>query len=211
MATNMPRVGSLIVEIFRASREMQPSLAQKWVTASHRAGSRIPESLISESIQRVGELDAVCCAIEDELHLLPPKDGEMDFRFHYLAFLADLWVGAAYAVCYAFASRKIFPGDQEFDALAEDLRLVRVQTEKYEIPSDRKLDAPIEMVTAPGQPGSPRRFRYDKTDPQRAHIGRIGMSDRRSPMWEVIDLNTNTMRWLERRALAERLLDVLAK
>lgn len=210
MAINMPRVGSMIVEAFRASQDMQAS-AQQWVTASHRAGSKIPDSLVSESIQRIGELDALCRAIEDEMHLLPPKEGEMDFRSHYLALLADLWVGAAYAVCYAFANRKLFPGDTEFDTLAEDLRLVRVQTEKYEIPSDKKLDAPITMVTAAGQPGSPRSFHYDKTDPQRAHIGRIGMSDRRSRMWEVVDLKTNSMRWLERRALADRLLNVLMK
>jgi hypothetical protein len=97
-----------------------------------------------------------------------------------LLLLSELWVGSAYAISYAFPDRRIFRGDQEFEALSEDLRLIRVQIEKHQIASDRKLDVPLDMVTPPGQPRTIRTFQYDKSNPLRAHIGRFGLSDRNS-------------------------------
>jgi hypothetical protein len=124
--------------------------------------------------------------------------------------LSNLWVGSAHAIRFAFSDRGLYKGDQDFETLAEDLRLVRVQLEKHQIASDWKLDQPLDMITGPG-PGHPRTFQYNKNDPLRAHIGRWGFSDRRSAMWEVIDVRANSVRWLERRALADQLLNVLAK
>jgi hypothetical protein len=58
---------------------------------------------------------------------------------------------------------------------------------------------------------APERFyEYDKGDPLRAHIPRTGVSDRRSPVWEVIDVKSKAMRWVERRALADSMLDIFS-
>jgi hypothetical protein len=100
----------------------------------------------------------------------------------------------------------------EFQELAEDLRLVQVQAEKHQIPSDRKLTEPLQLSTGPAQPGeAPERFQqYDKDDPLRAHIPRMGFSDRRSPMWEVIEVKSKTTRWIERKALADIMLKIFS-
>jgi hypothetical protein len=205
-------VGNLIVDAFVASRSMNPAIANEWIKASYKGGGQVPESAMLVSIQRLGELDALCRALEDELTVAPPSEGNLDLRPNYLMLLSELWIGAAYAISYAFSDRGLCKGDQEFESVAEDLRLIRVQLEKHQIPSDRKLDEPLDLTTGPGQLGTVRTFRYDKNNPLRGHIGRTGMSDRWSPMWEVIDVKNNiTMRWLERRSLAERLLKALLK
>jgi hypothetical protein len=207
-----PVVGNLIVQAFTASRSSNLSIGDEWIKASFKGGGQVPNSAMFVSIQRLGELDLLCRAIEDELMATPPGEGQPDSRYHYLMLLSELWIGAAYAISYAFSDRGVYKGDQDFEAVHEDLRLVRVQLEKHQIPSDRKLDKPLDLVTAPGQPGPVRTFQYDKKDRLRGHIGRTGMSSRWSSMWEVIDVKNNTtMRWLERRSLADGLLKTLLK
>jgi len=100
--------------------------------------------------------------------------------------------------------------DNQFQQLAEDLRLVRVQLEKHQIASDRKLSDPLIMTTGPSSPGgAPERFsQYDKNDRMRAHIPRMGSSARRSFMWEVIEVNTGSARWIERRSLSDAMLEI---
>jgi hypothetical protein len=207
MTSSRPEIGELIVEAFQTSQKMQSAVMQEWITASFRAGSKIPESAMFSSIQRLGELDAVCRAMEDDLVRRPPT---YDFRFHYLRLLSDLWVGSAYAIGYSFSDRGLFKGDQDFDTVAEDLRLIRVQLEKHQIASDKKLSQPLDLVTDPNQ-GPIRTVQYDKNDQLRAHIGRTGLSEKYSVMWEIIDIRGNTDRWLERRSLADRLLKALSK
>jgi hypothetical protein len=153
----------------------------------------------------------VCRALEDELTRSPPKDGEMDFRDNYLMMFSELRIGAAYAICFALKDAEIAIGRAQLVSLAEDLRLIRVQIEKHQIPSDWKLKEPLPFSTAePGE--APERVTlYDKADPVRAHIGRIGVSDRGSIVWEVVELPTHSMRWIERHTLADAMLDVFSK
>ena len=213
LTPDRPIVGQLITALFGHARSQNPELARRWITASWRTGSKIPGSLAMVSIQRAGELDLVCRALEDELAQFPPKDGEMDFRDNYLMVFSELWIGAAYAICFALKDRKLRLDEPDFVNLAEDLRLVRVQIEKHQIPSDRNLSGPLTLTTGPAKPGEPgeRSFVYDKSDPLRAHIGRTGVSARRSAMWEVIEAKTETARWFERREIADRMLDVFER
>jgi hypothetical protein len=212
MSPAPPPVGQLIVAAFGASRARYHDVYKRWVAASWRTGSKIPESLAMVSIQRIGEVDLVCRSLEDELLQQPAAPGEMDFRDNYLMMFSELWVGSAYAICFALKSRGLLLENEKFRELAEDLRLVRVQSEKHEIPSDKKLIEPLQLSTGRAQPGgAPERFvQYDKDDPLRAHIPRTGMSNRRSPMWEVIDVKSRTMRWIERRTLADAMLDIFS-
>ena len=191
---------------------MHSATAEEWVRVSVKAGGKIPESLAMVSIQRIGELDVLCRALEDEFVAIPSAEGQVDFRLNYLMFMSELWVGAAYAISYALSARGAYKDDPTFEKLAEDLRVVRIQIEKHEIASDRKLDTPLKLRTAPAQSGPVRTFNYDEKDSLKSHIGRTGLSERCSTMWEVIDVkNGSTMRWIERRSLADRTLQSLSK
>jgi hypothetical protein len=88
--------------------------------------------------------------------------------------------------------------------------MIRVQLEKYELPSERKLKTTLAMVRSPLRDDEiePPFYLYDRQDKQRAHIGRRGLSARWSSMWEVIDVKANTSRWLERLDLSDRFLSV---
>ncbi len=178
---------------------------------SWRIGSQLPQSLLPISIQRLGEVDLVCRAVEKELLERPSGDGEMDFRFNYLTVLSEWWVGSAYAVCYTLKDRQILT-DPVFLKLADELRMIRVQIEKYEVPSDKKLTEPL--LFSPTQlredEKEPPIYQYDKNDRLRAHIPRRGLSSRHSAMWEVFDVNADEARWYERMELSDRLLDLLA-
>lgn len=208
-----PGVGKIIVAAFAVSRTKNEDIYKQWIAASWRTGAKIPESVAMASIQRVGEIDAVCRSLEDELLQEPPALNEMDFRDSYLMMFAELWIGSAYAVSYALKDRKILTDRPEFLELAENLRLVRVQLEKHQIASDRTLKAPLQLSTGPSKDDeTPERVvQYDKDDPLRAHIGRKGVSSRWSPMWEVIELKTMTMRWVERRSLADKMLEIFGQ
>jgi hypothetical protein len=212
MSTAPSTVGPLIVSAFAASRAKYHDIYQRWNAASWRTGPKIPGSLAMVSIQRIGEVDLVCRSLEDELLLQPPTPSSVDLRYNYLMMFGELWIGSAYAISYALKSRGLLSENSKFLDLAEDLRLVRVRSEKHQIPSDRDLTEPLQLSTGKAQPGeAPERFyEYDKGDPLRAHIPRTGVSDRRSPVWEVIDVKSKAMRWVERRALADSMLDIFS-
>ena len=204
-------VGQLIVAAFGLSRSKEPKLNERWIWMSHGIGSRLPQSLLSVSIQRLGEVDLVCRALEKELLEQPPRDGEMDFRPNYLGVLSEWWIGSAYAICYTLAVRKILSTD-EFLRLADDLRMIRVQIEKYEVPSDRKLTEPLQFSPTQLRPDEKEApiYTYDKADRLRSHIPRTGLSARWSYMWEVFDVKADASRWFERLELSNRMIDLLS-
>ena len=105
---SVPTVGQLLVAAFGFSRAKNSELNQHWIGMSWRIGSQLPQSLLSVSIQRLGEVDLVCRAVEQELSSSPPRDGEMDLRPNYLAVLSEWWIGSAYAICYTLMDRKNF-------------------------------------------------------------------------------------------------------
>ncbi len=133
-------IGQLLVAVFAAGRMADPELYKRWIAMSFRLGGLLPDSLLSVSVQRAGEVDLVCRALERELVEQPVSAIEMDFRYNYLFVLSEWFIGSVYSVCYTLSSRKFFT-DVNFRTLADDLRMVRVQIEKYELPSDRDLRA----------------------------------------------------------------------
>jgi hypothetical protein len=184
-------IGNLIVAAFGLSRSNEPKLNERWIWMSHRIGSKLPRSLLSVAIQRLGEVDLVCRALESEMLSQPPREGELDLRFNYLVVLSEWWISSAYAICFTLKDRKILD-DPEFLTLADDLRMIRVQNEKFELPSDRKLTEPLKFSPAKLRPDEKEApiYVYDKTDPLRAHIAQKGLSTRRSLVWEVFIFDT---------------------
>lgn len=203
-------IGQLIVAAFGLSRNADPKLSERWIWMSHQIGSKLPRSLLSVTIERLGEVDLLCRAIEREMLSQPPREGELDLRFNFLVVLSDWWISSAYAICFTLKDRKILDGP-EFLTLADDLRMIRVQNEEFELPSDRKLTEPLKFSPAQLRPDEKEApVYYDKTDPLRAHIARQGLSARRSLVWEVFDARAGEGRWFERLELADRMLDLLS-
>lgn len=204
-------VSNLIVAAYNAARSEHAAIYQRWIWMSHRIGSQLSHSLLSNSIQHIGDTDLVCRSMEDDWVTNPPQDGQMDFRLGHLMAFADWWVASAYAVCYTLKVRSILT-DDDFLRLANDLRMVRVQNEKYEMPSDQRLDDTVQFVpnVLRDDEIEPPIYTYDKNDRLRAHIARKGMSALGSPMWEVFDPASKASHWLERRELSNRMLDLLS-
>jgi hypothetical protein len=204
-------VGDLLASTFNQARAATPGLGERWLAASGRASSLLSRSLIAVTVQRLGEIDAVCRCVERELIERPPAPDVLDMRFHYYVMMAGLWVGAAHSVCFILNQRKLIT-DEPFKRLAEDLKLVRVQLEKYEVPLDRNLDGPIEMTTGSGPDDAPPSIStYDYNDVHRSHIGRYGLSARNSLMWEVLEVQPIRHRWIERTDLSDRFLQIFTE
>jgi hypothetical protein len=78
MSDSVPTVGQLLVAAFGFSRAKNSQLNQRWIGMSWRIGSQLPQSLLSISIQRLGEVDLVCRALETELMTQPQQAGDLD-------------------------------------------------------------------------------------------------------------------------------------
>jgi hypothetical protein len=90
--------------------------------------------------------------------------------------------------------------------LAHELRLLRIPLEKHEIAADRKLTEPLRMHRQPPNNDDTDSYEYSNNDARKAHIMPTGISSRGSVMWQVIDLQSNSSYWLERRDLSERIV-----
>jgi hypothetical protein len=108
-----------------------------------------------------------------------------------------------YETLRMLAERKLVHVSDEFQALGQDFRLLRIPLEKHEITSQGQLKQPLQMQTASGN-----IYTYDKTDPKRAHIMPHGITRRGSVWWQVLDVKANAERLVERRELSDRFLSL---
>src|ERR1700674_530451 len=200
-------VSTLIIEAFQKANLSHQTVAQTWVSVSYRVGGLLPNSLLGAAIQRDGNVDVVLRSMEDEL-AAPKATGPHMMHFHYQKMLSELWVGSVYETVRLLVERKLGPADSVFRELAHDLTMLRIPLEKHEIARDKKLTAPLQMRRLPPNNGETGIYEYPKDDSTKAHIMPVGTSGRGSVMWNVIDIQANVERWLERRDLSERLLAV---
>jgi len=145
--------------------------------------------------------------MEDEF---TSADGEVDFQLQYQGMFSNIWIGSVYEFVSLLKIRKLLDHSPQFEALAHDLRLLRVPLEKHEIAADRKLAEPLTMKRLPPSTNNTDTYTYSKNSATRAHIMPFGLSSRGSMTWEVIDIISNTTRWIERRALSERIMELWA-
>lgn len=202
-------VGQLIATAFHQARQSYPDLNRKWVEASHFIGSAVPQSLLSVSIQREGELDLVLRCIEDETtqrHKAGQEDGL--FIGNYLHVLSSSWIGGIYAVFFALKSRGATHGGDAFVQIFHDLELLRIPLEKHEIAKDRDLKQPLYLQKYPENGNDTDKYVYSKDDPKRAHIMPSGVTERGSISWLTIDHKANVAKWIERRWLSDRILEL---
>ena len=202
-------VGQLIAGAFHQARQAYPDLSRKWVEASYVAGAAVPHSLLSVNIQREGELDLVIRCIEDET-MERRKAAQEDAFFigNYLHVLSSNWIGGIYAAFFALKSRGFTHGGGVFLEIFNDLELLRIPLEKHELAKDRELKEPLLLQKTPSRGDSNDIYVYSKDDPARAHIMPSGITERGSITWLVTDHRTSSSRWIERRWLSDRILDL---
>lgn len=199
------KVRELIQAGFALASSKYPDVHKAWVSTSYAIGGWLPSSTLSFSVQRGGELDVLLRCMEDEFS--PNAEmKEPDYAFGYQASLSELWVGHFYEIFRLLKDRKCVPENKDFDALAQDLRLLRIPLEKHEIAGDRKLKEPLMMKRHPAKNDMSDIYEYSKDDPTRSHIMPMGVSTRGSVVWQALDISSNQSYWLERRGLSERII-----
>ncbi len=200
-------VAGLIAAAFQQASHRQQPLHQSWIKISFRVGSRLPQSLLSFSIQQLGTLDLILRCMEDDFVVPAQSEAtESILRFHFQKLLSDLWIGSAYEIVRLMTEPKFMPGSDALIALAHDLRMVRVPLEKHAIAAEKKLKGPLRMRKSPPKGDESDEYLYSADDPTRAHIMPTGISSRGSVMWQTIDVSAGKEYWIERREISERMV-----
>ena len=170
----------------------------------------LPASQLSATIQQDGQLDLLLRAIEDERATAMAAAQQQDhlFEAHYQdqAMFSDFWIGRVYETLRLLIARGLLPKDGDVGALKQDFNLLRIPIDKHEIAGDGSLTEPLHMQRQPPSGNATDFYEYNKADPQRAHIMGRGVSQRGSMMWRTVDLKTRQDRWIERRALSDRII-----
>jgi hypothetical protein len=162
---------------------------------------------MTSAVQQAGNLDLVLRCMEDE-RANPGRDVEQagPFEADHQAMLSELWVGSLYESLRLLVARGLISDSDEVRSLAEDFRLLRVPLEKHEIAGDRKLTAPLQLLKYPPHDDRTDLYEYSNADPKRSHIMPFGFSGRGSVMWNALDLKIGRERWIDRRALSDRVI-----
>ena len=205
----MLSVSELILSGYQLALNQQEAVTQSWVTGSHRLGGKLPDSLLCMSIQRAGRLDAVLRCMEDEHTSVALREEIRPWVTEPLTSLSEMWIGQVYEIVRLSLERKLIADSDFFEVLAHEFRLLRIPMEKHEIAQDRSLMAPVPMSRTPAAEGDVD-YHYDKKDPLRAHIMPTRISQRGSIQWLAIDISAAlSQRWIERRDLSDRVLQLL--
>ncbi len=208
MTDNKASVSDLMGTALVLARQQHSSTIKAWVGASFLVGGLLPKSMVMASVQRIGELDVMLRCMEDEAQADMKRVQENMWTTNLHFMLSGVWVCELYEVFRLLKSRGLVVGSDAFDLLTNDLRALRVTISKHEIAADRKLPGPILMK--PEGADDADAYEYRPGDPQRAHIMGMGLSARGSVTWQAIDgTSVGSPRWLERRSLSERTLQLL--
>ncbi len=195
----------------------------KWISLSGRLGGPVSTPGMWINLQKIGQLDLLLRCLEDDLQerrTAQPDGHGLDFAFTYQKSFSELWIGACYEVLRAIRQReegarkaklqtRDISATDAFKALFADLERLRMPLEKYEIAKDSGMKTPLRMKPIPVIDGAPDDCFYDNQDPNRSHIMPTGISGRGSVMWLAVDHATESEYWVERRQLAERMLQLV--
>lgn len=198
-------VEALITTYLQARMQQQECL-KKWNSVSYHLGPLLPASLLVFTIQQQGETDAVLRCVEDEF-ADPQKLGRLDLALQYYSTLATYWIGGVYEILRLLRERKLI-SDHNFEPLMKDFELLRIPLEKHEIAKDREFKEPQNMSRVPPKEAGSNYYTYDPKSPTRAHIMPSGLSSRGSMVWQTIDAKSKETRWIERRSLSDKILEL---
>ena len=199
-------VAEMLAQAFLQARAQQQEVLKRWNKVSYNLGPRVGASLLFVSIQQQGETDAVLRCIEDEF-ADPQRREKIDFVTSSYHAISVYWIGAVYEVLRLLRARNLL-NEPNGVLLLNDFELLRIPLEKHEITKDREFTEPVTMIPFPPGGGETDSYTYDPKSPTRAHIMPSGLTTRGSLTWQAIDTKTRTARWIERRSLSDRLLDL---
>jgi hypothetical protein len=191
--SNQLTISATISAAFGAARIKYHALHLLWRDASIRIGSHLPNSRLTISVQRVGDLDLLIRAMESEFS---PNPNLFDDHHNQLT-LSEMWVSSAYEIVRLIRARKFEPENEDLHEIASQLKLLRIPIDKHEIADDRKLSTPLPMQTHPDDIGRISERTYDKTDDRRSHVLPVTISARGSAIWYVIDGSSQSAHWIE--------------
>jgi hypothetical protein len=195
-----------------------------WIDLSARLAGRVSLAPLMANLQRVGSLDLLLRAMEDERAANASAAGQgLSFAFHYQLMFSENWVVLCYEALRAIRQREGEVADEAraknpghlpddvsslstFKQVFADLELLRMPIAKYEIAKDDKLKQPLTMRAHPPNGTASDDRVYDKDDPARSHIMPTALSGRGSVAWQVLDHRASREYWVDRRELADRLL-----
>lgn len=196
---------------FDSAAERQQSGLDRWRRTSLTIGAFAPRSLLYVSVQELGRLDAVLRCMEDERRDSVSSSDQGMRGFTEQMTLSGLWVGSAYEILRVVHERDREREPSGFGTLFLDMTLLRVSLEKYQLANDWGLTAPLPMRAIQADPNEEiETGNYDAKDPSRTHIMPAGLNvPTGSCSWLATDAKPPAQsRWLVRRNLSERFLEV---
>ena len=205
-------VTDTVAKAFALAFSDQRAVLERWTGLAHRIGALLPESLLAVSIQQVGMIDVLLRSLEKEREPLVyeriKSDKEEWLEFHYQCILSQNWVCSAYEIFRLLKSRRLISDNPEFDALAHDLRLLRIPFDKHQIAADGELPGPIEFRSPPSPFHETQYYLYDPNDSLRGYDMLLGVAADGSVMWNTVDGTNGETKWLVRAALSDRIIAV---
>jgi hypothetical protein len=212
-----PSVTPLLNALFSTARTKYGTENEAWVRLSYVLSGRFKLVTAIASIQREGDIDILLRCLEDE-HVSRQNGPALDMSFHYQMMFSESWILGCYEILRAFQQRdreataagKPSSGVSEldeFNSIFTDFELLRMPIAKFEIAKDNKLDQPLPLRRVGDDDTKPVEF-YDPKDPGRFHIMPKGISARGSAVWLALDVRNSKEHWVERRDLADRLLNL---
>ncbi|MFD2262540.1 hypothetical protein ACFSM5_06545 [Lacibacterium aquatile] len=210
-----PSVSTLMAVAFAVARNARPELTTRWITASYWVSSHLSNSLLLVATQKLGEVDTLLRAMEDEA-AAGLRQGKnpmvLDLGPHYQLMLSEFWIGSAYEILRTI--KKSLVGDTQFETLYRNLELIRVPLEKHRLRGDwglgKTLPNPLPLTKIPDEESSRNgvsgEVLYDVQDERRGYIMPVALSETGSAEWQVIDLEMKRSFWLRRSSLADEFL-----
>lgn len=212
-------VSGILQTLFVLARAKNPHLAQAWVDVSYRLTGRFALIPAVLDLQRLGDIDLVLRAIEDEqaakIAITNVEHNTPDFSLHYQMTFSQVWVLGFYEVLRLVrqrdkdARRNSLESSgisdlAEYESLFRDFEVLRMPLAKYEIAKDNKMKHPLKLYAYPKNSNPTDERIYDKKDPSRHIIMPTGLSARGSVQWLPVDHTSSSQRWIERQDLSDR-------
>lgn len=202
-------VGQLVESAFLLASSTHLELKKEWISVSHRIGSEMADSLLSSNIQTNGEVDLVLRCLENEADEFALHQTSNSLMYlHYQKIISEYWICSMYEAFRSLRQRRPDTWTGDRIGILRDLELVRIPLNKHELAGDGSLKLPIHLQRIPPSETDSDNYVYDPKNPLRAHIMPSGVGKSGSIMWQVIDLKTETSRWIERLDISNRILSL---
>lgn len=187
-----------MMRLYTVAVAQNSEVFRNWINLSKKLYPNIATGSIL-TLQNIGNIDVMLRALESEL------DGSahgIDPILTLQSGLSELWVGSAYEV-FRIAKNKM-PDDHAAKKIHDQLRLLRMPLEKYEVAGTDKLKEPLQMVKSDGT--AEEMSPYDNNDSGKEYMMPSRISSNGSIEWNTFCSVENKSLWIERLKLSDEIL-----